>query len=90
VRNELAHNLGGEKRTEKIDQLLRLFKAGATERMVRATEGKPTHYVVYAAIAECIGFLGTLEEDLTSLRHHIDALESALHAGRSNGEHKKA
>lgn len=85
VRNEVAHNLAGDKRDKKLKQLRRLFLSEATEKM-RASlekddkklEDLPDEVVVAYSCVLCTGFLGTFEADIATLRRIVDALDRDL------------
>ena len=85
VRNEVAHNLAGERRDKKLKQLRRLFISEMTEEMRASFEkdwGKPETLpdvgVVSMSCGMCTGFLGAFESDIASLRQYVDRLDSAL------------
>lgn len=78
VRNEISHNLEGEKRTRKADQLRRLYLAGITEEKRARLVGAENEVIAYLACIECVGFLGTLEYDTQALRDHVDTLDAML------------
>jgi hypothetical protein len=82
VRNEVAHNLAGEKRTAKMAQLRRLFLTEATDEFRKefAKNGidldmaDDTIIVLYSC-SLCTGFLGTYEDDVKYLRRLIDTFD---------------
>jgi len=78
VRNEISHNLAGEKRTKKMDQLRRIFVAGTNEKLQGRLENADDEVIAYFACLECVGFLGTLEQDTRALRDHMDRLDAVL------------
>ncbi len=85
VRNEVAHNLAGERRDKKLKQLRRLFINEMTKEMQASIEkdwGKlealPDVGVVSMSCGMCTGFLGAFESDITSLRQYIDVLDGGL------------
>ena len=85
VRNEVAHNLAGEKRDQKLSQLRRLFEREASDEM-RAELAKlevpideaPDELVITYSCALCTGFLGTFEADVSALRRMIDQIDLIL------------
>jgi hypothetical protein len=78
VRNEIAHNLGGQKRTEKIQQLRRLYLSGASQKLREQLNNAADETIIYFACIECAAFLGTLEHDTRALRGYIDALDREM------------
>ncbi len=78
VRNEISHNLAGEKRTKRMDQLRRLYLGGAEEKLRKHLKDADNEVIAYFACLECVGFLGTLEHDTRALREHMDALDAVL------------
>jgi len=85
VRNEVAHNLAGDKRETKLKQLRRLFLMEMTEEM-RGTLEKggikltdlSSEVVVAHSCTLCTGFLGAYEDDISALRRIIDSLDHGL------------
>lgn len=89
VRNELAHNLEGEKKAARLKKLRDVFVAEATGEMRRTLEKewKSLEYIPDPVIAMwscslCTGFLGSFEEDVTSLRGILDALDEGMNPDR--------
>lgn len=80
VRNEVAHNLTGDKRHKKMDQLRRLYLADVAPERAAVDKDSPDELIVLKACALCIGFLEALENDTKRLREHIDALDATLNA----------
>lgn len=85
VRNEVAHNLAGEKRVIKINKLRGLWLAEVTNEMrahLEETVGRPedmtNESVVFFACSLCAGFLGTYEDDIRALRKIIDVTDYIL------------
>jgi len=78
VRNEISHNLEGEKRTKKAEQLRRLYLNGISENKRERFKDAGDEVIAYFACLECVGFLGTLEHDTRALRGHVDALDAML------------
>lgn len=85
VRNEVAHNLAGEKRDRKLKQLHRLFIAEATAEMREALEKHGAkleemseEVIVAHSCFLCTGFLGTYEEDISVLRGIIDTIDHGM------------
>lgn len=85
VRNEVAHNLAGERRDVKLKQLRRLLEAEMTNEMrcglakggMNLTGLADDAVVVYSCML-CTGFLGTFEDDVSALRNIIDGLDHIL------------
>lgn len=82
VRNEVAHNLAGDKRDKKLKQLRRLLLIEATKEMRasfetddRKFEDMPDEVVVTYSCSLCTGFLGAFEADIAALRSAVDALD---------------
>lgn len=89
VRNEIAHNLAGEKRDARLQQLRSLFMAEASGEMQTALEVEwkrlkdvPDQVIVVWACSLCTGFLGEFEADVSSLRNIIDALDDNINPDR--------
>lgn len=89
VRNEIAHNLAGEKRDARLQQLRSLFMAEASGEMKAALEREwkrlkdvPDQIIVVLACSLCTGFLGAFEADVSSLRNMIDALDESINPDR--------
>lgn len=85
VRNEVAHNLIGEKRDTKLNQLRELFFAEATDTLRADLEkdgtklsDQPNEVVVLYSCMLCTGFLGAFENDISALRNYIDHLDHGL------------
>lgn len=85
VRNEVAHNLIGEKRKTKLNQLREIFLAEATETMRADLEKDgtllkdlPDETVALYSCLLCTGFLGAYEHDISGLRNIIDTLDQGL------------
>lgn len=78
LRNELAHNLAGEKRQRKVEILKRVYLEEAGPKLGVEQQGQPDHIIAAHACALCIGFLATLEEDLANMRNYVDALDAKL------------
>lgn len=89
VRNEIAHNLAGEKRDARLQQLRSLFIAEASGEMQATLEKDwkrlkdvPDPTIVVWACSLCTGFLGEFEADISSLRSMIDALDQSMNPDR--------
>jgi len=85
LRNELAHNLEGEKKDARLQKLRDLFVAEATDEMRRSLEkdGKsleemPNPVIAVLSCSLCTGFLSSYEEDVTSLRGILDAIDEGM------------
>lgn len=85
VRNEVAHNLAGDKRDKKLKLLRRLFISEATvemrtnlEKDFGKLENLSDEQVVTFSCAMCTGFLGKYEDDIIALRGMIDGLDIIL------------
>ncbi|MEP0202976.1 hypothetical protein [Bauldia litoralis] len=85
VRNEIAHNLAGEKRNARLKQLRSLFMAEASGEMQAALEKDwkrlkdvPDTAIVVWACSLSTGFLGEFEADVSSLRNMIDGLDERM------------
>jgi hypothetical protein len=78
VRNEIAHSLASEKRTQKMEQLRRLYFNDASKEFKDKLKDADNEVVAYFACLECVAFLGTLEHDTRALREHIDTLDAVL------------
>ena len=81
VRNEVAHNLLGETRSKKLDQLRRLYLAELPPELRENQKAARDHVIAMSACVMCIGFLGTLEHDTKRLREYIDGLDALLNPG---------
>lgn len=102
VRNEIAHNLAGEKRDARLQHLRDLFitEADGDLKVTLEKEWKdlkevPTPSIVVWACSLCAGFLGAFEADVLSLRNTIDFLDEGLNpdeerVGRKTPEEAKA
>jgi hypothetical protein len=89
VRNEIAHNLAGEKRDARLQQLRSLFMAEASGEMQATLEKEwkrlmdvPDSVIVVWACSLCTGFLGEFEADVSSLRNMIGALDESMNPDR--------
>lgn len=89
VRNELAHNLEGDRKDARLKKLRDLFVAEATDEMRRTLEkaGKsleemPDPVIAVWSCSLCIGFLSSFEEDVTSLRGILDKLDEGMNPDR--------
>ncbi|WP_417584415.1 hypothetical protein [Pelagibacterium sp.] len=89
VRNEIAHNLAGEGRNARLQQLRSLFRAEASGEMQAMLEQDwgelkdvPDPVIVVWACSLCTGFLGEFEADVSSLRNTIDALDDSMNPDR--------
>lgn len=89
VRNEIAHNLAGEKRNARLQHLRSLFMAEASGEMQAALEREwkrltdvPDQVIVVWACSLCAGFLGEFEADVTFLRDMIDSLDESTNLDR--------
>jgi len=78
VRNEVAHNLKGEKRKIKLERLKRIFLDGLDPAIGEDVENGPEHLIGALACAECINFLTWCEDEIKVLRGHIDVMEAKL------------
>lgn len=78
MRNEVAHNLPGESRTRQIEKFKRVYLAQASADLAEALKDAPDEAIAATACIECVGFLGTFEDDLRHLRRHIDAVDHVM------------
>lgn len=83
VRNEIAHQLGGEKRDRKMQQLRRLYIAELEDdrELIKAHKEYPDELIAVMACALSAGFLATLEDDLKALRKGIDKMSPKKREG---------
>lgn len=95
VRNEVAHNLAGDKRNKKLKQLRRLFLSEATVEMRTDLEMKfgklenlQDEFVVTLSCALCTGFLSKYEDDIIALRRMIDGLDIILNPDQARVDRK--
>jgi hypothetical protein len=77
LRNATAHELAGEKRQRKLEEVRRLYIAGALSEATKRP-GIEDKELVEFACADCVGYLGTYEHDVRALRAHIDAFDAIL------------
>lgn len=89
VRNEIAHNLAGERRDARLLQLRSLFMTEASgemramlEKDWKGLKDVPDPVIVVWACSLCTGFLGEFEADVSSLRNIIDALDEGMNPDR--------
>jgi hypothetical protein len=77
LRNGTAHELVGEKRRRKLDEVRKVYVAGA---LVEATKSPAIgdKELVHYACADCVGYLATYEDDLRALREHLDTYDAVL------------
>lgn len=85
TRNEVAHNLAGERRSKKLDQLRRIFASEVTEEMRDRFTGDGIEVdkaddetIVALACFLCAGFLGSYEDDVGTLRRFINNLDHGI------------
>ncbi len=97
TRNEIAHNLAGEKRTNKMAQLRRMYLAEATDefRAAVAENGKSLdeaedETIAMFACSLCTGFLGAFEYDIGALRAMIDGIDATMNPDRERVPVKSA
>ncbi len=89
ARNEVAHNLAGERRSNKLDQLRRIFLSEVTDEMrekfmsdginVDKADGQT---IVALACFLCAGFLSSYEDDVATLRSFIETLDHGINPER--------
>ncbi|MGA2794434.1 MAG: hypothetical protein ABSE69_13045, partial [Roseiarcus sp.] len=84
IRNEISHNLAGEKRQKKIDQLRTMFLAELQPAEAKRYERAADHIIAASACGMCIGFLGTYEHDLKGLRKFVDLLDIAINSDKEH------
>lgn len=89
VRNELAHNLEGDKKDARLQRLREMFVAEAPEEMRTSLEKEwnsleelPDTIIAVWSCALCTGFLSSFEEDVTALRGILDALDKDMNPDR--------
>ena len=75
IRNEIAHNLEGSKKQNKLNQLRRLLIADENNKTIaHAFEVIDDSDIIRLACQLCVGFLAAFELDLQSLRKMHDAV----------------
>jgi hypothetical protein len=86
TRNEIAHNLAGEKRTKKMVQLRRMFLSESDgelrkefEKQGQKLDDASDEVIAFYACSMCTEFLGTFEHDIEALRHIIDVMDHGMH-----------
>ncbi|MDX0753945.1 hypothetical protein [Sinorhizobium medicae] len=89
ARNEVAHNLAGERRSNKLEQLRRIFMSEVTDEMQEKFMGDgidvdkaDDQTIVALACFLCAGFLGSYEDDVATLRRFIDTLDHGINPER--------
>jgi hypothetical protein len=95
MRNELAHNLESDKKDARLKKLRDLFVAEVTDEMRRTFEKEwksleemPDPVIAVWSCSLCTGFLSGFEEDVTSLRGIIDALDQGMNPDRARVQPK--
>jgi YD repeat-containing protein len=83
VRNEIAHELGGEKLKKKVDQLRRVYFETAPEK--KADDKKPDEEIAMDACVRCTGFLAAFEDDVGTVRRFVDMVSAGIKEGRIKG-----
>lgn len=78
LRNEIAHNLKGEKLARKIAEVRHFFIAEFAGIQGDHLKDAPDQNIIMFACAACTGFLSEFESDTRALRRHIDALDAVL------------
>lgn len=78
VRNAIAHNLTGNKRTRNFAQLRRIYLADSKSEFQERLKDAEDDVIGYFACLEAVGFLGTLEHDLKALRGYIDGIDAVM------------
>jgi hypothetical protein len=97
TRNEVAHNLAGEKRYNKLGQLRRIFMSEVTDEMrarfekdgIKVDEADD-QIIVALACYLCTGFLSSYEDDVIALRGFIDTLDHGMNPERERVPPKTA
>ena len=89
TRNEVAHNLAGERRSNKLQQLRRIFISEVDDEMRAKFTGDgidvdkaDDQTIVALACFLCTGFLGSYEDDVATLRRFIDTLDHGMNPER--------
>ena len=78
LRNDIAHNLTGEKRKSRMERVRDLLLVQPPLSGAIAVKKGSDEEVARYACAFCTGFLASLESDTRSLRRYINSLDAVL------------
>jgi hypothetical protein len=81
LRNELAHALTNEKRQQKLARVKNLYFAANTAN-AKKDKKRADHEVAAFAVALCLGFLVTFQEEAIRFREQIDILDRVVNPHR--------
>jgi hypothetical protein len=83
LRNDLAHTLVSPKREAKTNHLLDLLKKECEDSAFGAREvGEGAPARVTEAIAMCVGFLNTFDEEIERFRDWVDGMDKIVNPHR--------
>ncbi len=88
LRNELAHSLGSEKRSQKTERVVELYLKLLEDRETAARhKGEPEEHVLMWATGLCIGFLSEFVQEVDRFRSVVDTLDRAINPHRHIKKH---
>lgn len=88
LRNDVAHNLAGEKRGERVRHLRQLYLSQLKPAQRSEREKVSDADIVVFACADAVGFLAAFEEDLVALRDLLDAFDAARNPDQARAARK--